>query len=475
MQHRRTYPLLLMLIGLWCAAGLAQADSPLAYDIDLTIDYEEGSFEGHSVISLRNETGQPLPELFFRLFANDATLYGTAFITVREVAVQTESMSFALFLDDTVIMVPLKEPLQPGESLQVDFDFFGATSTWPDGDLTGSSETGYGLLTKSSAALTITTFYPLLAAYSEEGWALDPSTGFGDTLMGDAADYTVRVTASEGLDVVASGDHLAEDISGPDRVTHTFVVPQARDFSVVLVEGHVPSTTMLHDASIRTWFSSRHQQASLLANEMAVFSFQLYEQLVGPSAFRTIELVEVPLRSAAGVEFTDLILIGSQYAAHPEDDFFPIIVSHEMAHQWFYAGVGNDVSEYPWLDESLATYLSYEFEDAYFGESAAQRQLDQWRSAYQAATQTHDDLSIASPRYAFADSSSYSSFVYSGGALFLRALRDLVGDEAFYQGLQTYYRDFVHAMATPLDLFGAFEEACACRIDALLSVFGIMP
>jgi aminopeptidase N len=314
----------------------------------------------------------------------------------------------------------------------------------------------------------------MLAVYSDEGWTLDPSTGFGDTLTGDTADYSVRVTTSVGPTPVASGE-LIDMSSEGDSATYVFTARNARDFALVLVEGHIPSTTALDDATIRTWFSAPHQRAALLANEMAVFSFQLYEELVGPCPFRKIEFVEVPLRSAAGVEFSGLILIGAQYAEQPDDLFFSVIISHETAHQWFYAGVGNDVSEHPWLDESFATYLSYEFLAAYINPATAQMEIERWRNTYQIAERARRDLSVASPKYAFPDSSTYSSFVYSGGAVFLYDLRQELGREAFYRGLQAYYRTMLHDIATPTDLILIIEGSCSCQIDALLATYRIMP
>ena len=35
------------------------------------------------------------------------------------------------------------------------------------------------------------------------------------------------------------------------------------------------------------------------------------------------------------------------------------VVAHEVAHQWFYALVGNDQGRDPWLDEGLASYAEY--------------------------------------------------------------------------------------------------------------------
>jgi len=408
----------------FCSLALSGwTQSSLSYDIDLIVNYDAGSFEGTAIIDYTNTTGIALSELFFRLYANDAGLYGTAFIQIQDIAIQTGSRSFSLYLNDTVVLVPLDEPLQPDEPIEVTIAFSGSASNWPANQQIGSDETGYGLLTKSASALTLTTFYPMLAIYSDEGWALDPSTGFGDTLMGDTADYSVQLTTRVGPMPVASGEIVTVH-PAMDSTTYAFTAMKARDFSLVLVESdYTPMIAELDDATIRTWFTTRVEEAGRMALDMAVFSFELYENLVGPCPFRDIDLVEVPLRSAAGVEFSGLILVGSQYAYHPGDLFFSIIISHEMAHQWFYAGVGNDVSEHPWLDESFATYLSYEFLDMYYSTTTAQGQLDTWRVAYERAQQDWEDLSISSPKYAFPNSSVYSSFVYSGGALFLYDLR----------------------------------------------------
>jgi aminopeptidase N len=170
-----------------------------------------------------------------------------------------------------------------------------------------------------------------------------------------------------------------------------------------------------------------------------------------------------------------LILVASQYSDRPDNLFFAIIVSHELVHQWFYAAVGNDVSEYPWLDEGLATFLSYEVLSGLFGPSTAQAQFDQSAATYVAAHQSHPSLSVGSPRYAFPDSSTYSAFVYSGAATFLNAVRSRVGAEAFTEGLHSYYLSQRGEMATPADLIGALQRSCSCSFEDLLQAYGISP
>ena len=293
--------------------------------------------------------------------------------------------------------------------------------------------------------------------------------------MVDAADYSVQLTTQAGLSPVTTGELVAANPETDSMIYH-FTAENARDFAIVLLEPDItPMTIELADASIHTWFTTQNELAGRMALDMAVFSFELYEELIGLCPFRDIDLIEVPLRSAAGVEFSGLILVGSNYAYHPRDLFFSIIVSHEMAHQWFYGAVGNDVSEHPWLDESFATYLSYEFLDAYSDSTTAQGELNAWRLAYEQAQLDWEDLSISSPRYAFPDSATYSSFVYSGGAVFLYDLKQVLGQEMFYHSLQAYYSAMLHRVATPSDLIRAIETTCSCQIDELLSLYRIVP
>lgn len=477
--RRALLPITILLLCL-CVGATATPQDALSYDIDLILDYDSGSFEAQCVVNYTNVTGHTLSELFFRLFANDAQLYGNASIDIASVFVQTRSLSMAQFVDDTVLMVPLDTPLQPDEHIVLTFEFSGQTSNWPDS--TGSSSTGsnstqsgYGLLTKSSSALTMTAFYPLLAVYSSEGWALDPSTGFGDTLMGDIADYNVTLTVQSGPTPVTSGTRASTTDQGNGQTTYVFTAPSARDFALVLIEDTYQSKIVnLESATISAWFETQPEITAERTLEMASVAFEVFENLVGPSPFDDIDFVEVPLRRAAGVEFSGLILVSSLYTRNTWDPFFSVIISHEMAHQWFYAGVGNDVSEHPWLDESLATYLSYEFLNAYEGPDRAQAELEQWSRTY-TSYQGREDLSIASPKYAFPNSTTYSAFVYSGGATFFHALRETLGADAFYQALQAYYNEFLHRIATPADLLRVFEESCSCTFDELLSEFRVMP
>ena len=441
------------------------------YSMSVVVDYATGAFTGDLRVEYRNTTGTELGELFFRLYPNAAGIYGNASVRVTETRVEGQTVETGMFVEDTVLFVPLAEPLPPDGQVTVTIAFDGRAEDWLAG---APSPSAYGLLTRSAQALTLTAFYPILALYTEEGWSLDPVFEFGDALMSEASTYEVSLTIPAGIAPVTSGI-LSDEAQEDGSLTYRYSAEGARDFSVVLLDGYEHREAVVDGVTLHVWFTPEKEHAAEITLNRASDALTLFSDLIGPIPYNEVDLVEVPMQHAAGVEFSGLILVSSAYAEDPDGTFYDIIVSHEMAHQWFYAGVGNDIIEDPWLDESLATYLSYLFLDAFVGSSVAAGTLENWERTYSRAQADNPDATIASPLYAFSRSSTYSAFVYSGGAVFVHAVRAAVGDEPFFAALASYYADNLGRIASPADLIAAFEASCECWITDLLSAFGLRP
>jgi len=61
--------------------------------------------------------------------------------------------------------------------------------------------------------------------------------------------------------------------------------------------------------------------------------------------------------------------------------------------------------------------------------------------------------------------SVYGGIVYTKGALFFKALRQEIGDKAFFQGLRDYYQSRYFSVAHAEDLLAAFENAAGGELD----------
>jgi hypothetical protein len=429
------------------------------YRMSLDVDPLQGAFRGDLQVTYRNETSDEQAELFFRLYGNADAIYGSAAIQVTSVSLGDAAVDFALYSEDTILYAPLPAPLAPGDSISITLQFRGSVSQ--AGGSGFASQTEYGLLTRAGDTLTLTAFYPLLAPITSEGWAIDPVAALGDALFAAAANYDVSLLVPEGFTVIPTPD--ASQTTPDGRRACTFARAGLRDFTLVLVEGErVPTSASASGTTVRSWFAPHHAAAAAAALDRSVAAIELYSELFGALPYPTVDVVEAPLQRVAGVECSALFLVSSSYADDPRNPFFDIIVSHEMAHQWFYAAVGNDPAEDPWLDESLATYASNVFLAAAVSDDAARAARAEWRASFDRAAAAHPALSVTSAVYAFPDSGTYSAFVYAGGALELDALRQDLGDEAFFAALSNYYETHLGSIAGEADLLESLRSACGC-------------
>ena len=441
-------------------------DIPL-YEIALDIDFSKGTFRGTQTIDYLNTTGERLEEIFLRLYPNAPAIYGNGFLNVEEVRVDGETIETKAYAGDTVLWVPLASPLDHGEWIVLELRFDGRTATWEEGS---SSSVGYGLYAASPRTMTLATFYPILAVYDEEGWNIDPIAEIGDAVSSDVATYTVAVTVDPDLAVLTSGRRVDQWNEG-GRHVYRFIGEGMRDFVVVVGKGYSERSAIVEDVTLRASFFPEHAQASEVAMARVKAAIDIYQQRFGPFAYDELDLVEVPLARAAGVEYPGLILIAESYSGSPSDRFFDIIIAHEAAHQWWYAVVGSDVIEEPWLDEALATYSSALFLEEAMGIAVAREATTEWEAAYRPVNARYPELSVASPLYRFPDSTTYSAFVYSGGAVFLDAVRKAIGDAAFFDALASYYCDHAFQIAHSVNLLTQFEQACGCPLSDIFSQY----
>jgi len=385
---------------------------------------------------------------------------------VFDARVGAEPVETSLFVDDTVLMLPLSQPLEPGQTVSVALSFRGRASQRLAVPPPVTHE--YGILTKTPSVLTLTSFYPLLAPYLEEGWALDPILGIGDALFAEASSYDVSVRVDARPTPIATGI-LIDATREPDHVVYRYVADHARDFSIVLADdGRVPRRVEVAGIGVRVWFRPDRDVAATRALERAGEAVALFSDLIGPLPYDEIDVVEVPLQHIGGVELTGLVLLSETYTALPYDPFFDILVSHELAHEWFYAAVGSDPMESPWLDEGVVTYLSNVFLAKVVSADVAAAERQRWERSVSLGRSAHPELTPTAPLYRFPDSTTYSAFAYSGAAAEFAALCDRLGEATFFAAVSAYYRDSLLTIASPSDLRTAFEVACGCAMDGAL-------
>lgn len=439
------------------------ADAP-RYTLMVDIDYDRRAFRGSAQITLTNQEDAPLDRLYFRLYPNGGKSYGDGFLQVSAVSVDGAPVETSLSDSNTVLLVELSAPLQVRQRTQIAMEFQGQVA---EGFGDPDDPQGYGIYTFSQGVLSMSGWYPLLAVYDQDGWNLDPVSDLGDSVYSDAAFYDVWVSADADLVVVATGSRIAREQNG-DALRQRFVSGPARDFYLVMSPAFAVASQDVGRTQVNSYYLPEHAQGGEAALSVAAAALEVYNRRFGLYPYKELDVVDASMQNALGVEYPGVFLVASGLYEDPAQDAFLITTSHETAHQWWYNIVGNDVFDAPWLDEALATFSSALYYQEQFGQVAYQGYIDYLQQRVDVLRQNGQDA-VVNRSLAYFESLGepgiYGRVVYNKGALFFITLREEIGDAAFFDALQDYYRKYQFQVGEASGLLDAFEASAGRQLD----------
>ncbi len=434
----------------------AQLDGLPAYSITVRIDPAEKSYTGALQLRLPISTTTPLRELFFRTYPNLYAFGGSLKLTGARV--DDVTVPFAPTADGVAVRLALFKPLEPGTQAQVWLAFAG--------EVTRESKPGeYTIFGLNEDVLSLTNFYPILAAQRADGPALDVPHPRGDVGFHDAALYHVQVIVPPGQTIIATGTEITRTVDADGLLTARYVLGPAREFTLLLGRYEMLAVETL-GTRVRSYFYPADADAGKKALYDAVAALQIYSDRFGPYPYRDMAVVQAPL-IYHGMEFPGVSLIGSQVYNRFTQDLENLVV-HEVAHQWWYNQVGNDQPRSPWLDEGLAEFSMYVYYSGRYGAPVAERlrQL-RWAIPVAGVAGRGADRPIGLPVVDYTE--NYETLIYGKGALFFATLRDELGPARFETLLRTYLNRYRWQIATPAEFQALAEEVAGKDLDGLFN------
>lgn len=428
---------------------LALLDRPTRYGLTLTYDHNTSTLSGSQDVVYFNRQAAALNEIYFRLFANYPLSGGK--ISVSKTTVNGEPVTPELQAQNTALRVPLATPLAPKESAKLALDF---TVTVPR-----VSGQRYDDFIAGDFVTTLPTVYPLIPAYDSNGWHIELPPAYGDLVYADVSLYAVTLTVPSQMLVIASGSTLDVRNNGNDTATWRIAGAPMRDFNINLTSALQKTSAIVGETTINSYFEPSDAENGRKALQVATDAFKLFQNRFGAYPYRELDIVQTPT-TAGGIEYPGVIAIGRRlYALKSEQDFFEFATAHEVAHQWWYAVVGNDQVNYPWVDEALAQYSTLLFyEDARGATAGAFVLRNVFQGQYNRAKNDGADAVVNQPVGAFSEQ-TYGAIVYGKGPLFFDAIRKKMGDDKFIKFLRTYYEKYRYKTAFPDDILKTAEEA----------------
>ncbi|MFC5267678.1 M1 family metallopeptidase [Kribbella qitaiheensis] len=280
---------------------------------------------------------------------------------------------------------------------------------------------------------------------------------------GDKAHYRITITTDSPYYVVANGRLVSRrtkasrtswvyDQAAP-MATYLATVQIGRYDVLELASSPVPMRGVLPAAQVREFRSDFGRQQNMM---------QLFTRLFGPYPFGSYTVVvtddplEIPLEAQGISVFGSNHVDGRRGAER--------LVAHELAHQWF----GNSLTpaswRHIWLNEGFACYAEWLWSEASGGLSATQ----QVTRAYNRLKGLDQDLVLSDP----GPDLMFDDRLYKRGAITLHVLRQLLGDDPFFELLRTWTRRYRHGSVTTDAFISLAAEFCGDWV-ALRGLFSV--
>ncbi len=445
------------------------------YELDVALDADEGTIGGSLRLEWVNTTGIAQESLPFRLYPNGKH-YGDGSITVTDASVGDASATPGLADGPTVMTIPLGSALGPGETIRVELAF----ETVIPVDLSGS----FGILQHVSEPgwWALADWYPVVAGWeAEEGWYLDPPTGFGDpTFASVTAYYSVTVEHPAELLLIGSG---AEAVSEADRrglVTTTFSESRLREFAMVAMPlGNVAESSFDVDGQpVTITLPAAWLVPGLIAfiENRVRTALPLYGEWFGMQSDGELDLTAAALTGALAVSWDQIIWFDMEGIAadgvldEAEAAGLELVIWHELGHQWLAATIGTNSNDHTYLTEGLVNTLVVAIARESDGAEEARQVMGGFVAGpYRAFTNGNQDGIVDRPISDDRSGVVHSFLVYGKAGVGFEAIRQEIGDEAFFTALMRLGSTYAEGHFTPHDLRSLFEETSGQDLTELWS------
>ncbi|MBN2499739.1 MAG: hypothetical protein JXB38_03165 [Anaerolineales bacterium] len=175
--------------------------------------------------------------------------------------------------------------------------------------------------------------------------------------------------------------------------------------------------------------------------------------LLGFYPFETFGYVSIPSQGAS-LETQTLVMLDTNMVN-------PDVIVHEMTHMWFGDWVSLDSWGEMWRNEGFATYFQWYY--PYRGDPEGFEAFMELRTQDILSQTNLEPLNDLSKPNLF----GYESYIK--GAVAVHALRQAMGDEAFFEGLRMYLAQYGGGTASDADFKAVMEAAAGISLDGFFA------
>ncbi|MGH2418149.1 MAG: M1 family aminopeptidase [Candidatus Limnocylindria bacterium] len=437
LHHRFVLTLLLALVATAMAPAAELAASTTRslfqrYVISATLDVAAGRLDAVETLTLTNASTRTIDHVNLSVVPR-----ALGYLEMAE----TVSVDGEPVAGEWTTTINLRVPLgtlAAGDSVEIGLAFALNVGTSPDAFS--------ARLSRQAGVLSFGQWFPIVSSEHEVYGLGDPQISF----TADSIRLELTTTTALGRDAVACpGLVSAPDGSGTSWVCE---VEQVRDFSFVVNPAFVLTTRQVGETAIRVY--TQTVNGSVTA-DLAQAGLIGMSDTFGAYPWPDLVLAEVGAGGGFSMEYPRAIHLTRGKVTDP------YVVFHEVAHQWFYAQVGNDQQLEPWLDEGFADFSARLLMG--IGENQCSgRPVNSPVFAWEAGPTTGGDWTSCD---------GYFEAVFYKATEFLTGVRAAMGDDAFFAAMRGWVEEHRHGFVTGRQLLRHLQASTDADLEPIYRTY----
>jgi hypothetical protein len=430
----------------------------LSYDIDADFVPERSTIDGTARIRVKIG-GESSTSLMFRLADSLVvrSIYSPAYGRLLHLRVVGQNS----------VIVNLPAVLQPGTELQLTVTYGGKVAPQ--------------VFDREAIQVVQDLHEPIYLPIEQRWLYSNRSYWYPQSTVTDYATAKLRITIPMDFDVVASGDPVAvppaqnptAEGNARRRKAVAFEATRPSRYLAVVISRLDPvnSTQLKVDGSdVALYVRSSPRQAGRVrdAVEKTSAMFRFYASLVGDIPYPTFTLALLESDRPGGhsppyFALLNQVVPGSPFVWRNDpvsfDNYPAFFLAHEVAHQWWGHAVGWKNYHEQWISEGFAQYFAVLYAERQLDPNVVGNVLRQMRRTATASSGEGPVYLGYRLGHIEADERVFRSVIYNKSAMVLHMLRHMIGDDAFFAGIRSFYEQWKFKKAGTDDFRQVMEEA----------------
>jgi hypothetical protein len=406
---------------------------PLAqrYEIDATLDAAAGRLDAVEEIQLTNRSRVVVAHVDLAVVPRALGWFALeGDVTVDGLAIEPD------WTTSISLRVPLALP--PGGSTTIAVPFSLTVGTSPEAFSARTS--------RQNGVLSFGQWFPIVSIEHEVYGLGDPQISF------TAETIRLQLTTTTSLPATAVACPGLVETPAGEGTAWTCEAERVRDFSFVVNPRFRLTERTVDGIAIRVYTET---VSGDITADLAADGLSRLSETYGAYPWPDLVLAEVGAGGGFSMEYPRMIHLTRGKVADP------YVVYHEVAHQWFYAQVGNDQQREPWLDEAMADFTARMLMG--IGENhCSSRPVDSDVFAWPAEATTGGDWTSCD---------GYFHAVFYRGTEFLTTVRQAMGDDAFFGAMRTWVDRNRHGYVTADRFLGHLAAASAADLQPIFAAY----